>query len=71
METVDYLRQKARQCRRLARATNDARTIAGLTAMAEEFEAKASGITATDRTKGLPGNGQIGRLMPDDAGDPT
>lgn len=70
MDGTAYYEQKARQCRRLARATNDERTIAGLTALAEEFDAKAKAMVATSRTVELLGNGTTGSLTPDDEGDP-
>ncbi len=71
MDTVAYFEQKARQCRRLVRATNDERTVAGLTAMAEEFEAKAKAMEATSRTIDLLGNGVSGSLTPNDKDDAT
>ena len=71
MVTATYFLEKARQCRRLARATNDDRTIKGLTALAQEFEAKAKAAEASSRTVGLLGNGETGSLVPDDKGDPV
>lgn len=65
-----YFAEKARQCRRLARATNDERAIQGLSALAEEFESKARAASARERTQDLLGNGKTGHLVPDDAGDP-
>ena len=50
MDTVSYYSEKARQCRRLTRATNDERAIEGLTALAEEFQAKAKAAQACTRT---------------------
>ena len=70
MVTAAYFLEKARQCRRLARATNDDRTIKGLTALAEEFEAKAKAAEASSRTIDLLGNGVTGSLVPGDEGDP-
>ncbi len=70
MVTAAYFLEKARQCRRLARATNDDRTITGLTALAEEFEAKAKAAEASSRTIDLLGNGVTGSLVPGDEGDP-
>lgn len=40
----DYLRAQARRCRRLVRSVNDPMTIDTLTAMAEEYEAKAGAL---------------------------
>ena len=56
MASAAYFQEKARQCRRLARATNDDRTLKGLAALAEEFEAKAKAAEASGRTidKGDP-----------------
>ena len=69
MVTAAYFLEKARQCRRLARATNDDRTIKGLMALAEEFEAKAKAAQASSRTVDLLGNGETGSLVPDYKGD--
>ena len=68
MDDSMYYSEKARQCRRLVRATNDERTIQGLTAMAEEFEAKAKAAVASSRTVDLLGDGTPGSLVPDDDG---
>ena len=65
-----YFLEKARQCRRLARAINDERAIEGLTAMADEFEAKAKAAQASTRTIDLLGDGSPGRLVPHEDGDP-
>ena len=70
MEDAAYFAEKAQQCRRLVRATNDSRTIEGLTAMAAEFDAKAKSAEASTHTISLLGNGVIGSLTPDDKGDP-
>ena len=66
METAHYFFEKMRQCRRLAKATNDARTIEGLTILASEFEFKAKAAEARDRSAALLGNGAAGTLMPND-----
>ena len=71
MDTAAYYSEKARQCRRLARATNDRRANEGLTAMAEEFEAKAKAAQASSRTIDLLGDGKPGRLVPGDDKDPA
>jgi hypothetical protein len=71
MTTAQYFLEKARQCRRLARATNDDRTIEGLSALADEFDAKAKAAEASNRTVGLLGNGETGSLVPGDEGDPV
>ncbi len=71
METASYMLEKARQCRRLAGATNDSPTIEGLTALAEEFDAKADAAEKTAHTVDILGNGKTGSLMPDDKGDPS
>ena len=70
MDTVSYYSEKARQCRRLTRATNDERAIEGLTALAEEFQAKAKAAQAYTRTIDLLGNGTPGRLVPGEDGEP-
>ena len=46
METADYFRQKAEQCRRLPRAHHNPRdpVVANLLTMAVEFEAKAMAL---------------------------
>ena len=66
MGQIAYFLEKARQCRRLTRATNDERTIEGLTALAEEFDAKAKAAEAAGRTVGLLGDGTPGRIVPGD-----
>lgn len=53
METADYFRQKAEQCRRLAKAvvnSNDP-VVANLLALAVEFESKAVALTAEQATE--------------------
>ena len=69
METAAYYLEKARQCRRLLRATNAERAFQGLTAMADEFEAKARAAQASSNTVELLGNGAPGSLVPNDDGE--
>ena len=66
MDQVAYFQEKARQCRRLARVTNDDRTIEGLTALAEEFDAKAKAAEAAGRTIDLLGDGAPWRIVSGD-----
>ena len=61
-------RRKTRQCRRFLRATDDVRTIGGLTVLAEKFDAKAEAVQASARTLDLLGDGIPGSLVPDDEG---
>lgn len=68
-ETAEYYFEKAKQCRRLIRAINDDRAIEGLTAMAEEFEAKGKAAQAVARTQELLGDGKPGRLVRGDNQD--
>lgn len=71
MDTAAYYLEKARQCRRLTRATDDERVFAGLTALAEEFDAKAKAAQASPRTVDLLGDGTPGRIVPNESGEPT
>ena len=66
LETEAYFLKKARQCRRLLRATNDERASRGLSAMADEFEAKAKAAQAASHTIDLLGDGSPGSLVPND-----
>ena len=53
METADYFRQKAAQCRRLAEGVvnqNDP-VVANLLALAVEFEARAVALTAEEASE--------------------
>ena len=50
MEHAEYFAEKARQCRRLLRATDDSRTIDSLTELAKEFDAKAESAEASTCT---------------------
>ena len=47
VETAAFYLERAKQCRRLARAAVDERTVESLTAMAEEFEADAKATKAS------------------------
>ena len=69
VDAITYYLEKARQCRRLARATNDERANEGLSAMADEFEAKAKALETAERTIDLLGDGTPGRLVPDQSGE--
>ena len=69
LETAAYYLEKARQCRRLLRATNDERASQGLSAMADEFEAKAKAAQASSHTIDLLGDGSPGSLVPNDDGE--
>jgi len=53
LETADYYRQKAAQCRRLAGAliNQDDPVVAALLALAVEFEAKAVALAAETATE--------------------
>jgi len=48
MDTAAYLTEKATQCRRLAAAVNDDRTVEVLLALAEKFERRATECTARE-----------------------
>jgi gamma-glutamyl phosphate reductase len=67
MSTKEYFEQKARQARRLLHGINDPQAREALTAMAEEFDAKAAVIDAEESAKvaaqrciDLMGNGEPG-----------
>lgn len=65
VESSEYLRGKMSQCRRLAKATLDARTLADLSALADEFEAKAKEVEARTRSARMLADGSSGYLAPD------
>jgi hypothetical protein len=56
-DTAEYFSEKARQCRRLVAAIDDKQAIAGLEALAIEFDAKAAAAEAQARSIALLGNG--------------
>ena len=52
METVQYFRDRAAQCRRLADGINDDRAIRELRAMAEKYEVQARDAGAREQAEG-------------------
>ena len=70
MDQASYYLEKVRQCRRLIRSINDERAIEGLTALAQEFEAKAKAAQAAEHTVDLLGDGKPGRLVAGDDESP-
>ena len=50
MGSVEQLREKAQQCRRLAQVSIDERAIEALAAIAKEFEAAAAALSRDKRT---------------------
>ena len=51
MDIAAYLTEKATQCRRLAAAVNDDRTVEVLLALAEKFERRAAECTARESSE--------------------
>ena len=60
LKVATYFREKADQCRRLARMINDPATVAELNRMAAEFEAQAAAIEAKEATAGKLNNNEDG-----------
>lgn len=63
VDGVAYYLEKAQRCRRLARATSDAQAIKGLSALADEYDAKAKAVEASNRRADLLSDGETMPLL--------